>query len=175
MKNSIIFLIFSFLVLTLSCISSKERYTYSPNELINIDTLSFDTSTIIKTHIKGYYKIDSNSVIATCCISADLKKEMNFIRNLIESKSTFKLKDDWLNGNDSPSNGIWLTHDNDSTKFYFSINTLEGKLDIHASNVEMVQKGIMFCQKLFINDFQKNTKKDRWLLPRIHLEHNYPH
>jgi len=46
------------------------------------------------------------------------QKDMNFIRNLIESKSTFKLKDNWLNENDSTSNGIWLTHKNNSTKFY---------------------------------------------------------
>ena len=95
MKNSIIFFVFSLVKLTLSCISSKEIYTYSPNELINIDTLSFYTSTRIKTHIKGFYEIDSSNVIAICCITADLKKEMNFIRNQIESKSTFKLKNDW--------------------------------------------------------------------------------
>lgn len=167
----VVFILFSFIIS--SCISSNKKLQYNSKDLVNVDTLQLGNQTIIKTHLEGFFQIDSNSVLPA--YDSTLNFQNNFIKELIESKSTFKLKKEWYNGNDSPSNGIWLTHENDTVNNYFIINTLEGKLDIHGSSVKMVQKGIQVCQKLFVNEFQNNIKRDKWLLPKVHIEYNYTH
>ena len=165
-KNiSILLIILTFI----GCINSKSLSNFNKENLVNIDTLQLDSLTIIKTHLKGFFQIDSNTVIP----AYELTSENNYFKKLLESKSKFKLKSEWKNGNDSPSNGIWLSSSNDTLNNYFIINTLEGKLDIQGSSSQMVLQGISFCERLFVSDFHQNIKREKWLLPRIHIEYNY--
>ena len=164
----LLILFLSFLTIIFGC---KKINGNSEIEIdtINIGELNLDTLTEIVTKLDGYHKIDANSIIPE--YDSTLLDEYKSIRELIESRSNFKLKSDWDNGNDSPSNGIWIEYSSDTTKGFYAINTTEGHIGIYGSTKESIKNAISMFESLFPISSQNGQIRGEWYLPRIVIEH----
>ena len=154
-----------FLALLYCCSQDKDK----SNQPIDVSSLKFDTGTKVVKSEKGYYIIDNNAVLPQ--YDSSLMKEYAQLRKFLESNTTFKLRTEWENGNDSPSDALWVDYADNSPAGFYSINTTEGHLHIYGTTKSSFQQAFRTLKKLFSPEFNKGTKKDRWYLPLIIIEH----
>ena len=119
---------------------------------------------------EGYFKLDSNAVLPA--YDSSLYDENLDLRNFIESSSNFKLKSEWENGNDSPTDGIELSYSGDTTMGFFAINISERHVGIYGSSPESIRNGLNLFKSLFVPKFQEKAKRNEWYLPLVVIEHN---
>jgi hypothetical protein len=154
-------------VFLLGCMSKKT--INDSEEIISVDSLILDEHTRIVLTKKGVYKLDSNAVLPE--YDSTLNAGYLIIKELIETRTQFKLKTEWEVGNDSPSDGIWLNYSKDTTKGFYAINTTEGCIAIYGSSNESIRDGILMLKSLFVRAFHEDEKRDVWYLPLIIIEH----
>lgn len=154
-------------ILLLGCI--RKKTINDTEEIISVDSLILDEHTRIVLTKEGAYKLDSNAVLPK--YDSTLNSEYLIIKELVESRTNFKLKTEWENGNDSPSDGIWLEYSMDTTKGFYAIQTTEGRIAIYGSSNESIRDGILMFKSLFVKEFHEDEKRNVWYLPLIIIEH----
>lgn len=121
---------------------------------------------------EGFFTIDKNTKIAT---SENLVKEAAYLQKLVEGSSNFRLEIVNDFNTSQLKNAIVLIEKSKlngqlSSKESYSIVSSKFKIEIEGNSSEGVMRGIQTLRQLFVDDFHKKRKRNKWQLPLVSIK-----
>ena len=123
----------------------------------------------LKLHVdSSLFKIDRNTIIYA---NKEAKNESNYLKELLESKSEFKVKIKFTEQLSPIEKGhIWLFNNAaDENDESYELLVKESAILIYANSDKGIMHGIQSLRQLFVDDFFGSDKKKAWYLPCVQI------
>lgn len=154
-----------FVLSLFSCSGPKEE----ESEIIDVrnkDSLNLIPKPAEISTFYNTFKLDKNTGIRTY---HELDNEYNYLKNLINSASSFELKED----TEHAVSNITLSLDSSmliNNDELYRLVVLEDEIWISGSTPEGVMRAIQTLRQLFVPAFHSGEKRDSWYLPCVEIK-----
>lgn len=157
------------LVISFLCFVGCDSETQVESEYRSKDSIQIIPQPQQISIYEGAFEIDKNTIIQTV---TDFKKEAEYLKSLIESKSQFEIEIEYSDHLPFEATTTSITivkvsglPNNES----YDLSIDDNGINILTNSNEGFMRGIQTLRQLFIEDFHGQKKRKSWLLPHLSI------